>query len=261
MTSVASEAIATPSVRMEHRFFSLVRWFGLILTVVALALVILNGVGALTKVSGSVDEHLRRPAIGYGDFQRIIQTEARTAAGSDIDPTLQRKEQEVARAQADLDFTRRLQPHLDAIVASLATYATAVDVAKPSAQAVGDFVRQNMATLTNGKDDGLAWGYVEGMQGAVSDLAADGGRLAKLGLGDVRRAHWDQFLQWFTTAYREQIDREQRRISAERAAVAAGKSEAVYDFYKAGAAFGVFVLATILLVLLRIERNTRPRAA
>jgi len=42
--------------------------------------------------------------------------------------------------------------------------------------------------------------------------------------------------------------------------VASGKAEAVYDFYKASAAFGVFVLATILLVLLRIERNTRHDA-
>jgi hypothetical protein len=108
-----------------------------------------------------------------------------------------------------------------------------------------------------GKDDGLAWGYVEGLEKAAADLAADGGRLAKLGVGDARRVHWDQFLQWYTLAYREQIGAEERRIATERMSVENGKSQAVMDFYKAAAAFGVFVLATILLVLLRIERNTR----
>jgi hypothetical protein len=258
--TAASEAILTPSARIERRFFGIVRWFGLFLTVVALVLVILNGIGALSKVSGSVDEHLRRPATGYADFQRTVEISAQTAAGGTVDPTVQRKEQEVARAQAELDYERHLKPHLDAIVASLSSYATAVDVGKPSAEPVGNFIRQNMATFTIGKDDGLAWGYVEGMEKAVSDLAADGGRLAKLGVGDARRAHWDQFLQWYTAAYRGQIDQEQRRIATERASVASGKAEAILDFYKAAAAFGVFVLATILLVLLRIERNTRRDA-
>jgi len=258
--TVASEALLTPSVRIERRFFGIVRWFGLILTVVALALVALNGIGALSKVSGSVDDHLRRPNTGYAEYQRAAEASSQNATGGNVDQTVQRKEQEVARAQAELDYERRLKPHLDAIVASLSSYATAVDVGKPSAELVGNFVRQNMGTFTIGKDDGLAWGYVEGMEKAVSDLAADGGRLAKLGVGDTRRAHWDQFLQWFTAAYRGQLDQEQRRIAAERAAVASGKAEAVYDFYKASAAFGVFVLATILLVLLRIERNTRHDA-
>ena len=255
--TAASSMPLSPSVLVERRFFGIVRWFGLILTVVALILVALNGLGALSKVTGSADERLHRPTAGYADFQRTVEASAQTTADGNVDTSVQRKEQEVAKAQAELDFARRLKPHIDAMTASLSVYATAVDVGKPSADRLGEFVRGNMATFTIGKDDSLAWGYVEGMEKAVSDLAADGGRLAKLGVGDARRAHWDQFLQWYTAAYRGQIDQEQRRIAGERAAIAAGKAQAVYDFYKASAAFGVFVLATILLVLLRIERNTR----
>jgi hypothetical protein len=256
--TVASEAFLSPSALVERRFFGLVRWFGLILTVAALAAAALFGIGGLSKLTGNADEHVKRPTAGYADFQRTAESSQTQAGGAD--PTIQRKEQQLARDQAELDFARRLQPHLDAIVASLSSYATAVDLPKPSAEAVGNYVRQTMQSFVIDKDDSLAWGYVEGLQKAVIDLAADGGQLAKLGQGDARRAHWDQFLQWYGSAYREQIAQEERRIAAERAEAAAGKVGAMINFYMAAAAFGVFVLATILLVLLRIERNTRREA-
>src|ERR1700761_4222810 len=100
--TAASATHLSPSVLVERRFFGIVRWFGLILTVVALVLVALNGVGALSKVSGSVDERLHRPTAGYADFQRAAEASAQTSPEGNADMTVQRKEQEVAKAQAEL---------------------------------------------------------------------------------------------------------------------------------------------------------------
>jgi hypothetical protein len=50
---------------------------------------------------------------------------------------------------------------------------------------------------------------------------------------------------------------ELQRIDAEKMRALSSVAEAPMYFYTAAIAFGIFVLGTILLVLLRIESNTR----
>ena len=71
---------------------------------------------------------------------------------------------------------------------------------------------------------------------------------------------YDAFLDWYTNSYVQQARAELQRIEAEKVRALVSLAEAPMFFYVAAIAFGIFVLGTMLLVLLRIELNTRTVA-
>jgi hypothetical protein len=253
-------ASVSPSTAVEHRFYTIVRWFGLITTTIALGIAIITALNGFSKLLTHSNPNVRTPTTTYDDFRHMTETRRSDITPAGPDTTLEQKEAAAAVAAAEADFEKRLKPHLDAIVASLVSYAAKTDQAKPAAQAVGDYVRSTMrqAAQFPSQDDLLAWGYVEGLEKATHDLAADAERLSKLEVNDPRRVRWDTFIDWYTQQYIQQTNAEFQRINAERAKAIADAAEAPTFFYAGAVAFGVFILATLLLLLLRIELNTRP---
>lgn len=247
----------SPSTAVERRLYSIVRWFGLIVTTLALALSIIVVFNGLSKLPYHSSSTLEIPSTSYEDFRRIAEARRSDTSPAATDTTLQQKQEAAAAAAAEADFEARLKPHLDAIVANLASYAAKTDQAKPAAQAIGDYIRSNMKQFS-GRDDTLAWGYVKGLEKATRDLAADGDRLSKLPGDDARRVRWEAFLDWYTQQYIQQINAELQRINAEREKAISDAAEAPAFFYAGAVAFGVVIIATLLLLLLRIELNTRP---
>jgi hypothetical protein len=246
-----------PSARVERKFFSITRWFGLIATTMALAAALIAGAGGGLKFFNIPDTHIRTPTTSYDDFRQSAEASRQNKAPENIDTTLNNKQAAAARASAEAEFEKRLKPYLDAIVASLSAYGTKTAQAKPSAQSVGDYIRQWMQEIEKYGPDELAWKYAEGLSVAVRDLASDGDRLAKLDVTDPGRVRWDSFIEWYSKSYVKQMRAELQRIDAEKMRALSSVAEAPMYFYAASIAFGIFVLGTILLVLLRIELNTR----
>ncbi len=258
MSAIADESIVHASVKIERQFFTLVRWFGLLVTALALVGVVVSCLVAVGKMTSKANEHMRQPTATYADYMQVKEHDQAVHTTANVDDTLERKEQEAAKAAAEVEYLRRLKPHLDLILNNLTLYAAKVDVGKPSAQAVGDYVRRNMTEISSiNNNEDLAWGYVDSLEKASTDLTADGERIAKFGINDARRVRWDEFIAWHANAFKEQIVQEKRRINGENIRIAEEKASALFNLYAAGGAFAVFVTATILLVLLRIERNTR----
>jgi hypothetical protein len=258
-TGVIDPTIDT-SARVERRFFSIVRWCGLIAAAAALFAAVIAAFGGGSKLLNHSDTTLRAPTTTYDDFRRTAVPSSQNNKPANKDTTLEDKEAEAARAAADAEFEKQLKPYLDAIIASLGSYATKVGQAKPSAQGIGDYVRQSMQQIGRYGSGEFAWKYVEGLSKATRDLAADGDRVAKLDTTDPGRVRYDAFLDWYTKSYIQQVRDELQRIEAEKVRALASLAEAPMFFYAAAIAFGIFVLGTILLVLLRIEFNTRTVA-
>jgi hypothetical protein len=245
-------------VLVERRFFTLVRWFGLIVTSIALGIAVIAAISGLLKLFHHPNTSVHTPTVTYGDFRRAIAPE-QSSADRNNDTTLQQKQAEAAKAMAEAEFEKQLKPHLDAIVANITAYADNLGQAKPDAKALGDYVRTNMQQALRATDDhSLQWSYVSGLEKATHDLAADASRLSKLDPSDPNRVRWDAFIDWFTSQYKHQLSVELQRISAERMETIAGKEAAPALFYAAASAFGIFLVFTLLLLLLRIELNTRP---
>ena len=249
---------ASPSAAVERRFYTIVRWFGLITTSIALAISVIAAGGGLVKLLPPASGGIHKPTTTYENFRRETEARRTDRTQTRTDNTLQQKQEAAANAAAEADFERRLKPHLDAIVASLVSYSEKVNQSKPSAQAVGDYVRSNMQQVFRStSDEGIEWGYVEGLEKAAHDLAADGERLSKLDSDDPSRVRWDTFLDWFTSQYRQEIQAEIQRINSERVTAIANAAEAPGLFYAGAVAFVFFICGTLLLLLLRIEMNTR----
>lgn len=68
---------------------------------------------------------------------------------------------------------------------------------------------------------------------------------------------WDKYLEWFTGTYLEHHQEELQRIAHERSQQMQERSGAIATLIAAGMAFAVFVFATVILLLVRIEANTR----
>jgi hypothetical protein len=248
----------SPGTGVERRFYTIVRWFGLITTSIALAISVIAAGAGLVKLLPLGSGSIHKPTTTYEDFKRATEARRRDRTQTGTDDTLQQKQATAANAAAEADFEKLLKPHLDAIIASLLSYSEKVNQSKPSAQAVGDYVRSNMQQMWRSADDeGIQWGYVEALQKAAHDLDADGERLSKLNADDPSRVRWDTFLDLFTRQYQQEIQMEVRRINMERETAIANAAEAPGLFYAGSVAFGFFIIGTLLLLLLRIEMNTR----
>jgi hypothetical protein len=247
-----------PGVLVERRFFTIVRWFGLIITSIALAIAVITAIDGLLKLFHYPNNTVRIPPVTYADFRPTIGSE-QPSATRNPDPTLQQKQAEAAKAAAEAEFEKQLKPHLDAIVGNISTYADTLGQAKPDPKALGDYVRTNMQqVLRLTGDQSLQWNYVSGLEKATHDLAADASRLSKLDPSDPNRVRWNIFIDWFTDQYKQRLNAELQRINVERIETNAGAAAAPALFFGAASAFGIFVVFTLLLLLLRIELNTRP---
>jgi hypothetical protein len=247
-----------PGVLVERRFFTIVRWFGLIITSIALGIAVITAIDGLLKLFRHPNTTVHAPTVTYGDFRPAIGPE-QSSASRNPDTTLQQKQAEAAKAAAEAEFEKQLKPHLDAIVGNITTYADNLGQAKPDAKALGDYVRTNMQqVLRLTGDQSLQWSYVSGLEKATHDLAADASRLSKLDPSDPNRVRWNIFIDWFTDQYKQRLSAELQRINVEKMETIAGEEAAPALFYGAASAFGIFVVFTLLLLLLRIELNTRP---
>ncbi len=253
---------SSPSTAIEHRFYSILRGFGLLATTIALIAAIFAAVNGISKITPHTESVLQPPNATYEDFRRQMAADRSDVSPISADTTLQKKEEAAAEASAEAEFEKRLKPELDSIVADLGSYAAKTDQAKPSAQAVGDYVRTKMQRVTRVSGaDTLAWRYVAGLKNATHELFLDSDRLSKLEPSDQRRVRWDVFLDWYNEQYEHQINVEIQRINSDNAQAVSNAAQAPVYFYVAAVAFGIFIFTTLLLLLLRIEANTRPSSA
>lgn len=244
--------------KTERRFFTIVRWFGLIVASLALGCVILAAIFAAYKAAPNTGGSVRTPTVTYDDFRKTTEVARTDVSNVGADQTLAKKQADADKANAAAAFEKRLEPHLSGIVSDLTNYSSKLGQAKPSAQAVGDFVRKNMNDIANATGNwSNSWDFAERLGRATHDLSADADRLYTLNSDDARRVKWPAFLEWFTRNYRQQIGAEMQRIHSERARSVVEAAQVPGLLYSAAIAFGVFIVATLLMLLARIEMNTR----
>jgi len=248
---------------LERGFYSIVRTTGLLGATATLAIALIAAISGAVKLAHRPDVGVHRPTTTYADFRQSPEASRTDSQPAANDPMLAQKllettaaREAAAREAAKAEFEKRLKPHIDAIVRNLASYAAKTDQAKPAPQAVGDYVRSSMQRFER-FGQAVPLEYVEDLDKATGDLAADSDSLAKLENSDPRRVRWDTFLVWYIGQYAQQLSGEVDRIDAEKTKALSDAAEAPMLLYGAAIAFGVFVFGTIILVLLRIELNTR----
>lgn len=261
--SANNYAIDPVSLRVERRFFSVTRWAVLIGAAFAIAITVIVLCIVGWQMTRSVDDAISPAVPKYSEFKDSVEkSKGEVSKKNSDDKELKNKEIAAAKAQADLEFEKKLQPYIDRIYKGLSTYAETVREASPNRDGLRTYVKNNMDAIISNMPDkaDLPWEYAEGMARSSTDLAGDAARIATLAESDPARVSIDNFVTWYSKKFFSNLSAEQKRIQLEEAQVARGKGEAATQLVVAGITFGIFAALTILLVLLRIERNTRPRA-
>ena len=235
---------SSASRRLEWGIYGGVRWLALIVTATAFVVTASATIIAGFELLSGNGFHL--PSTTYRDFQENISTHT----------------QEVKTAPSPTDDSdTKYNAYIAATFRNLTGYAAKVGQPKPSEAAFTGYAKQQLArvrdltgtTTTDSIDrnDSVPLGYIAGLEKITGDLAADGDRLAALKVDDPSRVRWDTFLDWYTGNYENKL---QAEIQSKRSEVPTLQNVAVI-----GAA--IIVLGVFLLVILRIELNTRPKPA
>ena len=98
---------------------------------------------------------------------------------------------------------------------------------------------------------------LEGLNAEVKKLRDKAEDIVKLERTSPRRINSREFVVWYFKQYEQRYLEAEEYNRAEEMRVAVAKLGMLQRLYVLGGAFGAFILLTILLVIFRIEANTR----
>lgn len=260
-TSPVSE-VATSSSKKSKRnwqliYFSIVRWFSFSVATVAIIIVLVSGyIAVSTFLSVSKNDHIEPKPLTYESLDKIQrgQEDARYASS----------EQENNSEQFDQQIkqTNRLKEKQEKIDALFLKFEKNMNqYAKALGQAsVKEIGTNSIKDYIQSYDDlGKPFVFWNTVVTFSEDLSLSSKEIAGLNEGNLRRVDWVKSLEWLATNYRDNIDAVQRAKNNKKVKQAVALSEASTTLMVTGVAFLVFMLFTVILVLLKIESNTRAK--
>jgi len=158
---------------------------------------------------------------------------------------------------------------LDRIVLLLNRYASKTRQSGAKREVIDRYLRQQLS-LYDGNQKELFFQQLESGLEHLDGYAEKYLSLTKQTSVIIEPVIWQDYLKWFAQKFKEQIEEEKakkaqieaennQRIHEAKLKEAQAREKIAYYLTIAGGALVVFLLATMLLVLIRIEYNTRNR--
>lgn len=245
---------------MGTRFFKIVGVVSYGLAAVALVSAIILGLSAASGYFGEVDEDIDQPELSMEDYRQDVAPEPESDSGESAEQDTGLPEPDPLEAEAD-----RL---IKDLVKKIWEYTEATGQGDPKKDELENWLYDQTGDLRT-REEQVAFleGLNEAFQETLVEPAKDGDTaiLTKNipGLEDTETEHvyWAQFIGWYTISYMNHYREELARIQDERQQQLQDKQEAIITAGAAGTAFLLFMLATLVLILVRIEHNTRQTSA
>jgi hypothetical protein len=238
---------------IEKKFFLIVRKFSLFITTVSVIavsiLLLLSFLGYLS----TPDTHISNPHVVYNDLKKELQ-EKYNRQYDDSNKSLsstEEKELKLAEAQRELEYEKEFDKYFQLIISDLNEFAK-ITGDKPVSK-YEDRLRRKL--LKTSKELGFEW--LEEFGEFISDLKDDAKAIAKLSEGDSRKISWLESVEWFFDEHDAQVSKEEERVERETKESINDKVIATEYLIIAGAVFSIFMFFVLILVLIRIEINTR----
>lgn len=230
--------------KLENTFLAILRAGVILIAIVMIAATVFFGVSAL-------------PALGISG---AVKQEATAVSASDvIGLMLPKKEvlitQEAMSARADPEPVKPVvvyQADVEKIAASISKFVTANGGTPAPNDVIASLIHDHIDVFDA---DALKVAYAKGLAGSIDAIFANGevSRKAKSDVvatvQAVLKSHHEAFVKKAMEA--EKATEKAERESAKK------KSDAEMALYVTGAALFAFLIAACLLVIVRIERNTR----
>lgn len=236
---------------MESKFFSIARKFAFIMAGLMLVVAIGFGLYAATKlISHPVDETIKTPSISSSSyFNTKGNNEEKAEAKHDSkapNEKIGKSAVDDAAEKAAVVVTKNLNECAAKIIGTNGEYY--------KADSVANVFKDNFAKqIIEIADEQKAIDFF----GAISKDSAEVIKNQQK-VKESEKAPAD-FVDWYFHKYVEQLKEEKARIEQEQTDRQTAKMEAMLMAYLAAVAFGIFVSFTVILVLFRIELNTRKQ--
>ena len=237
---------------MENKFLSISRKFILFLTGLAFIAILIGAFIALTKFSNSPDETIKITKIDSNDY--FTKKEVKQEIKQNIQETNDVKTI-VENELSELD--KIINEASENIIKNLNICETKVS----GSEILGTYydteklknyfknpISQQIISLSD-EDKSIEFFKL---------LSEDSNNIVKnYQYFKDNSIHCASYIDWFYSKYLEQLKSENARIDSEITASNLEKTEALTILSFVGIAFGIFVFLTIILVLFKIEINTR----
>ncbi|GEM_PF-2590564 len=241
--------------RIEHSFISFVGMFSMLVAVIAICTLLVSLAIGGNQYTSSVNKTISEPDIDYQDYKDAKQ-DAYNQSYESEDPMVSdtdKKAAKLADAEAKLNLDKKFNSFYTPIAQNFNVYAK-----ETGDNPVSNFpnLRGDLFRLLIDNEDG-SFHLMQPLLDFSIDLKDSAADIKKLPENDSRKVKWIDSLNWFLEQKDSHLHRENMRIENEYQRVKHDKEEAAQFMMLAGGAFLVFIFFVLLLVLLRIERNTR----
>lgn len=231
------------------------RRFGLFVAFVTLVGALGGLAWAVYSYSSPVSENIAKPKVDYKDFKQRPTTRVDQPRSSEEPPSA--TDGEGARRK-NSEHDRQFEAHLQQIVANgnkfLAPELTIRE------EGVRSECKGLISDLPDDSQPQLGEAFMAQFETATVNFVRDQSNYANMNdPSSDKGERWTKFSRWMFADFRSQIDEEKQRIAKEKFAAEIRKTQAKVVATAAGASFVIFMLFTLMLVLLAIERNTRQQ--
>jgi len=153
----------------------------------------------------------------------------------------------------------KFENHRNEILKNLRVYAAELGEPEIDEKKLGAYL-VNQANKFLKKDESLAFDMLLGLNRMVIRLRENAKEIAKFNVADPRRVNSRDIVVWYVKEFEDRQLKEDRRRVQEEREVRIQKASVFAKLPILGGALGTFIVATLFLVIFRIESNTRVSA-
>lgn len=220
---------------IENNFFIVVHRIGFLFALISLALIVFLGVFSYEKISSRATDEISAPRIELAKYQNPISLQVK----------LEKSPQVVGVIEDDFQviFNQKFDAQIEQIITNLQALPNkALDKSDLQFQ-----IKVMIKIKSNTYSPELKLSYVESLSRLTKQLVNVGGDQVNI----------DEFLHWHDQEFAYQVNEQTQQNLLKMSTARTDQMTGLISLGMLGAALGFFIMFVMMMVMLRIERNTR----
>ncbi len=221
---------------IERNFFLIVQKIGLLFAIIAFSAVVVLGMVSYEKINTKLSDKIDTPDIKFAKYQNPISLEA-DKISQDLSKNI------VIKNTEKDEFDRKFNQSVQKIISNLNQLPDEL-INKSGMQ---QEMRVKIRIKADPYNQELQLAYVESLAKLTKQLVNVGGDQVNVA----------DFLRWHDQEFAKQVNEQTQGNILKMSGLKTEKLTGFITLGMAGAALGIFIMFVMMLVMLRIEQNTR----
>ncbi|MGS0497416.1 hypothetical protein ACU8V4_09550 [Pseudoalteromonas mariniglutinosa] len=241
----------------EDKYFVVTRYFSFITATLSLLLAaILVCVLIFDYLDSNKIKSFEESQIEFNTFKNQLEDTEKSRYSSAGENELNSNFDITTAQELQLEYNKKVDMYFSSIEQNINVFANATkDI---SVKEYGSNQLKNTLKQVDSQYSIEPYHFFETLLEFTEDLGDSGDFVSSLKDGDTRKINWIDSVTWFINNYKSEISSiaESKRYAESKNSE--NQEERLYIAILIGLLFGGFVTYTMVLALLRIEKNTRP---